>query len=181
MRVFRRIIDHDNPLQPGDPETVTDSTDRLIVPALYCDRLSLPKDYSEMLVRASASQDGYMLTHVLLACIWIQENDCEVELPEGFTSQLYRANANLINNDMTVSDLEIEAGALLFLAGQGELVDKAFIERVVAVQNFDGGWLDSSDTPGTSSGHSAVLALLLLLHAEHPADAYPLMLASGSL
>jgi len=180
MRVLRRIADHDNPLQPGDLEKVNDRINRLIVTALYCDRLGLPEDYPEMLVQA-ASEGGESLTHVLLAWIWIQESDHEVSLPEGFTSQLYRANADLINDDTVVNDLEIEAGALLFLAGQGALVDNAFVERLSAVQNFDGGWLDSSDTPGASSAHSTVLALLLLLHVEYPSDSYPPMLAPPSL
>jgi hypothetical protein len=179
MRLFRRIADHDNPLQYSDLEAVSEDIDLVTVPALYCDRLEIPNNYASMLDRATRL-GNYMLTHALLACIWIQENGCEVPLSNGFVEDMYRANAALINDDQVVTDLELEAAAFLYLAGQGGLVDHAFVERVIAVQNDDGGWLLSSDTPGESHWHATVLGLLLLLHVEYPSDSYPPMLASPS-
>ncbi len=179
LRLFRRIADYDNPLGPGDLEAVFIDIDRLTVPALYCDRLGLPPNYTAMLDEAVRS-GRYLLTHALLACIWIQENGCEVPMPDGFIEDVYRANAALIGDDPVVDDLELEAAALLYLAGQGALVDHAFVERVIAVQNYDGGWLPSSDTPGESHWHATVLGLLLLLHVEYPSDSYPPMLAPPS-
>jgi hypothetical protein len=179
MRVFRRIADYDNPLQAGDLQQVSEDIDLVTIPALYCDRLEMPNNYPSMLDRAT-SLGNYMLTHALLACIWIQENDCEVPLSNEFIEEVYRANAALINNDQVVTDLELEAAAFLYLAGQGGLVDNAFVERVIAVQNDDGGWLLSSDTPGESHWHATVLGLLLLLQLEYPSDSYPPMLASPS-
>jgi hypothetical protein len=176
MRLFRRIADYDNPLQTDDLLAVSEDIDLVTVPALYCDQLGLPNNYPSMLTRATSVGD-YMLTHALLACIWIQENGCEVPMPGDFMENLYRANAGLIGDDQEVSDLELEAAAFLYLAGQGALVDHAFVERVVAVQNADGGWLRSSDTPGDSDWHTTVLGLMLLLHVEYPADSYPPMLA----
>jgi hypothetical protein len=180
MRVFRRIADHDNPLQVEDLQAVSEEVDRVTVPALYCDRLGLPADYPAMLVEA-ANRGEQLLTHVLLAWIWIQDNGCEVPLPDGFIEDMYRANAALINDDHGgVTDLKLEAAAFLYLAGQGALVDHAFVERVIAVQNFDGGWAPSSDTPGDSNWHPTILGLLILLHVEFPADSYPPMLAPAS-
>jgi len=179
LRVFRRIADHDNPLQAGDLQAVTDDISRVTVPALYCDRLGLPADYPAMLVRAGNRGD-YMLTHALLACIWIQDNGCEVPLPDDFIEDMYRANAALINDGPGMTDLKIEAAAFLYLAGQGALVDDAFVGCVIALQNDDGGWSPSSDTPGASDWHTTTLALLLLLHVEFPADSYPPMLAPAS-
>jgi hypothetical protein len=175
-RVFRRIADYNNQLQPGDLEAVFIKIDLLTVPALYCDRLGLPPNYTAMLNEAVRT-GGYMLTHALLACIWIQENGCEVPLPDETIENMYHANAALINDDPVVNDLELEAVAFLYLAGQGALIDHAFVERVIAVQNDDGGWLPSSDTPGDSHWHTTALALLLLLHVEYPSDSYPPMLA----
>jgi hypothetical protein len=180
LRVFRRIADHDNPLQSEDLEAVSVDIDRITVPALYCDRLGLPDNYLEMLDEAARS-GGYLLTHVLLAWIWIQDNGYEVPLPDGFIEAMYRANAALIGDDSVVNDLELEAAAFLYLAGQGALVGDAFVERVIAVQNYDGGWLPSSDTLGDSYWHTTILGLLLLLHVEYPADLYPPMLAPASL
>ncbi len=179
MRLFRRIADHDNPLQYSDLEAVSEDTDLVTVPALYCDQLGLPNNYLSMLDQATRL-GNYMLTHALLACIWIQENDCEIPLSNDFIENVYRANAALINDDQVVDDLELEAVAFLCLAGQGALVDHAFVDRVIAVQNYDGGWLPSSDTPGDSDWHTTALALLLLLHVEYPSDSYPPMLAPPS-
>jgi hypothetical protein len=176
LRVFRRIADYSNPLQTGDLEAVYIDIDRLTVPALYCNRQGLPPNYTAMLNEAVTS-GKYLLTHALLACIWIQENGCEVPMPDGFIEDVYHANAALIGDDSVVDDLELEAAAFLYLAGQGALVNQTFVERVIAVQNYDGGWLPSSDTPGESHWHATVLGLMLLLHVEYPSDSYPPMLA----
>ncbi|MCJ7762893.1 hypothetical protein MUP38_05510, partial [Candidatus Bathyarchaeota archaeon] len=74
----------------------------------------------------------------------------------------------------------LEAAAFLYLAGQGALVNDAFIDRVIAVQNYDGGWLLSSNNSGSSDWHPAILGLFLLLQREYPADSYPPMLAPES-
>jgi hypothetical protein len=176
LRVIRRIADHDNPLQAGDLQAVWADVDFVTVPALYCDRFGL-SDHYPALLQLSVSQGGYMPPHVLLAWIWIQDNGCEVPLPDGFIEDVYRANVALIGDDPVVDDLELEAAAFLYLAGQGALVDDAFVERVIKVQNDDGGWLDSSDKPGDSHWHASILGLLLLLHVEYPADSYPPVLA----
>ena len=178
--MFRRIADYDNPLQAEDLQAVSLPSDRIIAYALYCDRLGLPSDYSEMLDRA-VSQGGYHLTHVLLAWIWIQENGCELALPDGFIDDMYRANSAIINNNpRVVDDLKLEAAAFLYLAGQGALVDDSFVDRVITSQNDDGGWGVSSDGQGDSYWHSTILGLLLLLHVEFPADSYPPVLDSTS-
>jgi hypothetical protein len=179
MYVFRRIADYDNPLQAEDLQALSNNLDCLTAPALYCDRLGLPADYPGRLEQAVTSGD-YMLTHALLAWIWIQENDCEAPLPDGFIEDMYRANTALINDDSVVEDIELEAAAFLYLAGQGSLVDDAFVERVIAVQNYDGGWLDTRNNLGDSDWHSTILGLLLLLHVEYPADSYPPVLAPTS-
>jgi hypothetical protein len=176
LRVFRRIADSDNPIRDEDWLAISADIDFFIVPALYCDRRSLPDNYFEALSRA-ASMGGLQLTHTLLACIWIQENDCEGSLPEGFMGKVCRATAALINGDSVVNEVELEAAAFLNLAGQGALVNVSFVERVVAAQNGDGGWLRSSDSPENSYWHSTVLGLMLLLHAENSSDSYPPMLA----
>jgi hypothetical protein len=178
LRVFRRIADHDNPLQAEDLEAVSAEVDSLTVPALYCDQLALPADYPALLDRI-ASLGDYKLTHVLLAWIWIQNNGCEVSLPDGFIEGIYLATAALIGDNPVVDDLELEAAAFLYLAGQGALVDNAFVERVIEVQNDDRGWGYSSET-GDSEWHPTILALLLLLHVGFPADSYPPMLAPAS-
>jgi len=183
LRVFRRIADYDNPLQIEDLQSVKLPSDILIVHALYCDRpeRGLPMNYPAMLER-EALEGGYHLTHVLLALIWVQENGCELTLPEGFIDEVYRANAEIINNDpKTVDDLKLEAAAFLYLAGQGDLVNDSFVEHAIASQNGDGSWEQPNDSENQDywHWHSTILGLMLLLHVEFPADSYPPVLDSA--
>ena len=179
LRVLRRIADHDNQLLDGDLAAVSALTDLYTVPALYCDRIPLSFDYPSVLWDA-AVQGHYMLTHVVLACIWVQENGCEMPFSEDTLNEIYFATSRLINNDSVVNDLELEAAAFLYLAGKGSLVGDAFVEQVIEVQNYDGGWLDSSDIPGASYWHASILGLMLLLHVQNPASSYPPMLAPAA-
>jgi hypothetical protein len=180
LNVFRRIAVYDNPMQPEVLESVMIPTDSIISYALYCDRFVLPSDYFETL-EGAVSEGGYYLTHVLLACIWIQENGCEGALPNGFIDHVYRATAVIVDrNPMVVDDLTLEAAAFLYLAGQGERVNPSFVNRVIASQNNDGGWEEAPDGQGGSYWHSTILGLLLLLHVQYPADYYPPVLASPS-
>jgi hypothetical protein len=166
-RVLRRFADRDNPLQPDDWDAVTLQSDRLIVCALYCDRLGLPGSFPEML-RKSASAGGYFLTHVILTWFWVQENGCRLVLPDGFMDGVYGAGAAIIDADPSiVSDLRLEVAAFLHLVGQGARVDEAFVERVVATQNRDGGWGGRGEQAG-SDWHSTILGLLLLLQVKFP-------------
>jgi hypothetical protein len=176
-RIFRRIADYNNSIvQPSDFNSVTDEYDVLTVPALFSDRMGLPPDYPSMLIDA-ADRGGYLLTHVLLATIWLQDNNCEVPLPDNFVESLYQANAALAGNGAVITDLQIEAAAFLYMAGQGNLVSSAFVQRLIVIQNDDGGWSGSLDTPYTSAWHSSVLGLMVLLHVEFPAASYAPMLA----
>ena len=169
-RVLRRFADRDNPLRPEDWDAVTLQSDRMLVCALYCDRLGLPASFAEMLQKA-ASAGGYNLTHVILTWCWVKDNGCGISLPEGFMERVFRASAAIINGDpMTVSDLRLEAAAFLYLAGRGALVDDVFVERVMATQNGDGGWGKHEDQQGRSDWHSTVLGLLLLLHLKTQGD-----------
>ena len=165
LRVFRRMADYNNPLQPEDWEALTQPSDRLLVSALYCDRLGLPASFADWLDKA-AKLGGYYLPHVLLTLVWVKENGVELALPDGFIDDIYAANAAICNNNpMEVSDLKLEAGAFLCLAGQGPMVDARFIESIVLAQNDDGGW-GPRDAQGNSDWHASILGLLLLLHLD---------------
>ena len=170
LRVLRRIADANNPLRPDDWDHVQIHGDRILAAALYCDRLGLPPSFGDVLVNAVRA-GGYALTHALLAWTWIQDNRCKLALPEGFAEGMYRAVVAILEEQPTmVNDLKLEAAAFLCLARQGARVAPGFVQHVVSIQNFDGGWgkLDDADPakPPESSWHSTILALLLLLHVE---------------
>src|SRR5690606_25115163 len=164
LRVFRRIFDADNPIDPEDWKHVVVPTDRLMISALYCDRLGLPPTYAEALARA-VSQGGYAATHALLSWVYVQDNGCRLELPDGFEEEMYGAVAAIIDQDPTVlHDLNLEAAAFLCLARQGRRVDPRFVRRVVALQHDDGGW----GAVGDSNWHATVLGLTILAHIRFP-------------
>lgn len=173
LRVLRRLLDADNPLQPDDWDHVKIHTDQVLAAALYCDRLGLPEYYAEVLERGIKA-GGYHATHVLLAWIWLNDNRCKLAVRDGFVEDMYRANAAILEDRPNmVNDLKLEAAAFLCMARQGRRVDPRFVRHVVSIQRADGGWgkLDTPDpeNPDASSWHSTILALLLLLHVEFPA------------
>ena len=170
MRVFRRIADPDNPLHVEDLDAVTQSSDRILVTALYCDRLALPPSFPEVLAKAVRA-GGYYLTHVLLASIWMRARGYGPALPPGFIDDLYRCNAAIIDEDpTTVTDLKLEAAAFLYLAEKGSLVTDRFVASVIVTQNHDGGWGKRRDGRDGSDWHATILGLLLLLHVRLRAE-----------
>ncbi|PVX26081.1 MAG: hypothetical protein CW691_02535 [Candidatus Bathyarchaeum sp.] len=176
LRIFRRIVDRDNQYRDGDLNALHIDIDLLTEPALYCDRFGLPEDYAEM-IQSAVDTGDYLLTHALLSLIWIEENGCEVTLPEGFVEQTYSDVADLINYypDMTpYLDLRVEAAAFLCLAGQSDLVENDFVEYILETQLIDGSW---DNINSERRWHTTVLALILLLHVENPSASYPPMLA----
>jgi hypothetical protein len=171
LRVFRRMADPGNPLRFADLEAVSHMSDRIIVSALYCDRLNLPASFVEVLGEA-ARRGGYYCTHALLAWVWIQEYGGRLTVPAGFVDELLDSNAAIVDADTgMVTDLKLEAAAFLYLAGQGVRVDPAFVDAVIKVQNADGGWGMTRGRPGVSAWHGTVLGLLLLLQVQRAANA----------
>ena len=171
LRVFRRVFDANNPIDPDDWAKINIQTDRLLVSALYCDRLGLPDEFSQALERA-VSEGGYAATHALLSWVWIQDNGCNLSVADGFIDRMYSAVADIINEDpLSVNDIKLEAGAFLCLARQLSRVDLGFVQRIVRFRNADGGWgqpVEGAGNPEDSSWHSTILALIILLHIRFP-------------
>jgi len=178
LRIFRRIADYDNVLQPGDDAAVRTQVDRLIVPALYCDRKPPPGDYAAQLQQANGAGE-YQRTHALLSLQWLRENRCAMPVSADFESALIDGVAQLIKVDGTVTDLELEAAGFLYAYGHGDRVDAAFIDEALASQNSDGGWLLSNTEQPGSDWHATTTATYLLLHAYCGKRDYPPMLAPG--
>jgi hypothetical protein len=174
LRIYRRMAVHDTPINLDDYHEVIvgSESDSLVVPALYYGQVPLPSDYYDQLHSGVNSDDKYLLTHALMAIIWIQENGG----PEpDFANETYSRVAALIDVNSPVTDLELEGAAFLYIAGHGDLVSQAFIDKTISAQKSDGSWVDSS-TP-ESVQHTTMLGLMLLLHIQNPSDNYPPMLA----
>ena len=176
MKLYRRIADYDNTVDETDFKAIVEQVDTITIPALYADQRNPPSNYPMVLIDAKDS-GGYMMTHALLATIWLQENNCNISLPDNFIETLYYDTSALTESGLPVTDVTLEAAAFLYEAGQGSLVNPNFAENVIATQNPDGGWSLSSDTPSGSNWHPTILALMILLHVAHPATSHPPMLA----
>lgn len=167
LRVFRRMADANTPLQPEDWDSVDFPKDRVLVAAMYCDQLGLPDSYAEVLA-IEAKAGGYALTHALLSYLFVLDNGCPLDLPEGFVEQMYEDVAAIIDEKPgTINDIKLEAAAFLCLARQSARVNLHFVRRVLAIQNDDGGWGkpdEGAGDPDGSSWHSTILALILLHH-----------------
>lgn len=183
LRLFRRIADYDTPWSIEDFTAVTSVYDMITLPALYCDLLGddgPPPDQYFSMLNSSVYGESYKVTHVLLALIWMQENDCDMELPDGFVEKVYSRNLALIDDeDPTVYDIELEAAAFLCLAGQRDLIDNKFVRLVIDQQREDGSWGVTGDKTD-DRWHTTVLGLTFLLHLEYPSDSYPPSLAPAS-
>ena len=176
MKLYRRIADYNNTVDETDFKAIVEQVDTITIPALYADQRNPPSNYPMVLIDAKDS-GGYMMTHALLATIWLQENNCNISLPDNFIETLYYDTSALTESGLPVTDVTLEAAAFLYEAGQGSLVNPNFAENVIATQNPDGGWSLSSDTPSGSNWHPTILALMILLHVAHPATSHPPMLA----
>jgi hypothetical protein len=176
MKLYRRIADYNNTVDETDFKAIVEQVDIITIPALYADQRNPPSNYPIVLMDAKDS-GGYMMTHALLATIWLQENNYNISLPDNFIETLYYDTAALTESDLPVTDVALEAAAFLYEAGQGNLVYPDFAENVIATQNPDGGWSLSSDTPSGSNWHPTILALMMLLHVAHPATSHPPMIA----
>ena len=122
LRVLRRLIDANNPLQPDDWDHVLIHTDRILA------RRSIAIDWAFPSTSRKRSRrevsGGYHATHVLLAWIWMQDNRCQLAVRDGFVEDMYRANAAILEDQPTiVNDLKLEAAAFLCMARQGKRVD----------------------------------------------------------
>jgi hypothetical protein len=174
--VFRRLID---PGQKARREWLDAAPggvrglDRLTVLALYCDQVPPPADYPALLEKGRA-EGGYALTHVALALIWLRENDCRIVEPD-FEKRVIRETAALVRVDATVSDLELEAAAMVARLGEARILPDGFLEEVIAAQHPDGGWAEDSGKAGLADWHPTFLALWLLLESEHPGVTIPMV------
>jgi hypothetical protein len=178
--VFRRLIDPEQKARPEwfDPAAGgARGLDRLTVLALYCDQVPPPADYRALLEKGRA-EGGYALTHAALALIWLRENGCRVAEPD-FEKRVIRETAALVRADGAVSDLELEAAAMVARLGEARLLPDRFPQEVMAAQHGDGGWAEDGGKTSPSDWHPTILALWFLLEIEQPGGTIPMVPRPG--
>lgn len=165
---FYRLIDPGVRPPAGELRTVPGLTGAVTAQALHCDWAPLAPEFWPALDRLAADS-GYGLTHAMLATMWIQENGCRAD-PVRLV-QLRAAGSRrlveLLDRGQAPTDLQVEALAMLFYAGQGSSVEPRHIDALLGLRRSDGGWALDTDR-ASSHPHTTALALWVLLEARHP-------------
>jgi hypothetical protein len=151
------------------------NTDQLVMPALYCDVVALPRDFSRELSRF-ADRGGYDLTHAYLARRLLGDLNCLDAGDSSFRSiaELERSLLAMLRDSLKRSqfdelDVQFEALALLLDRPGAPRPPEIVLQMVLLEQHDDGGWPAARDAP--SSAHPTALvvwALLCLLRPDAP-------------
>ena len=162
LQAFRRLIDAEAVVEAADLEAITDGIDALTGRALNCQKHPLPSGF-ELTLRTAINKGDYLLTHSALALQWLEENGCSSAWSRRLHSIALQQMAKIIEVDLRVTDLELEAATFLYYMGHEHLVPPGYIDNVLATQREDGGWSgDSALVPETGHWHATSLALWML-------------------
>ena len=162
---LRRILHPKNVCPPAILAMIVSEANRVLGPALYCDRGEYPPNYRGTL-RGAVDEGGYALTHAGLALAFMEAYGCDppVHDPRNFKDKVVTKMAALLDASDGTSDLEMESAAFLHLLGRGDLVPAGFVAAARAAQMPDGGW------PGVSvlasDWHATAVGLWLLLETS---------------
>jgi hypothetical protein len=167
-RPFYRLLDPN--VRPTDAEllAVPGLTGAVTAQALHCDWLPLAPAFWSALDRLAAD-GGYGLTHAMLASVWIEENACKADPARlvQLRADGSRRLVELLDRGRGPTDLQVEALAMLFYAGQRASVQPRHVDALLALRRADGGWALDGDR-SASHPHTTALALWVLLEARHP-------------
>ena len=167
--IFRKI---DDPMATVDKKKIADLphvVDRITASALHCDGIEVPREWIEILGKASRA-GGYALTHSALAAEWTVENGCRSresigELRREQTAllvDLVARRSQLSPQFEADIDLWIEAMVMLYYTGQSAEVAEEWVADMLARQRGDGGWARGS-RESRSDPHPTALAVWVLL------------------
>jgi hypothetical protein len=124
------------------------------------------------LLRGGSATGGYALTQSVLATEWSVENGCvtRAEIQALRAEQiawlvtLVQRREELSDEFDAITDIWLEAVAMLYYVGASNTVRPEWLEEIVRIQNDDGGW-SRSPAERRSDPHATTLALWVLL--EH--------------
>ena len=128
--------------QVEDSMAHSDAGDAYLIHALYCDLVPFSPDNFKKLLTFTDGQGGYGDTHVLLVLSFLKHRNC-VD-----TAEIDTAMAPIVQRiagaefSSTSYDIQAERIVFLYWAGKGDLVQKAWIDHLLAGQAKDGSWVD---------------------------------------
>ncbi|HDP34361.1 MAG TPA: hypothetical protein ENN29_04535 [Candidatus Hydrogenedentes bacterium] len=158
---------------------------RFMLRAMYCDVEPVDSAYAAELVRLVMETDvegdpnnfeGYLATHLILSYQWLKELGCAEALDElaNMEENLAEVLYKIIRVQNGITDLALEAGALLHYMGRLDVVPEELVEgsygSIAQAQMDNGAWDRNGGTRPTPSPqcHTTVFALWNLLENALP-------------
>ena len=169
-----RLIDKSFTVSKEDLEKQLTSTTREVqLRSVYCDLYPIDKNKMLKALYAEADKGDYALTHALLSLQWMKENNCfkhdEVTQLEKY---IVEKQMELLNDHQAMDDLTIEAIAFLLYCNYHNLIKANWLDKVIVLQQDDGGWKWNSSELNTAT-HPSILALWALLEWREPGRNIP--------
>lgn len=146
--------------------------------AMYCDQVPVTAEFvAEVLKQIKETEfkgqpnsyGGYIVSHMILACQWLEELGCAEGMQElaeakpGFADIL----AAMAEDQGITTDLGMEAVALMYYIGAADKVKPEWIQAVAEAQLPDGAW-ERQKGKGQPMGHSTAFGLWILLENALP-------------
>jgi len=139
----------------------------LMLKSAYCDLYPVDNNFLNIL-EGEAIKGKYNLTHALLSLQWLKENGCvNKEDVKNLEQSLIAKHIELIESADEFDDLTIEAVAFVQYCGYHHLVKEEWIQKIIAIQQKDGGWKWNSKNNNTDT-HPSISALWSLLEWQYP-------------
>ncbi len=177
LLALRRVLVPHGATEPKDSDPCVPGVDALACPALHCDHLAPPPDYSERL-RETVADERYGVTHVGLALMAARDLGCRSLVPAEIEAAAIEGMTKLVAVDGRVTDLEVEAATHLSYLGHGDRLPEGFTEEVLAGQRPSGGWaLDSAARGQRAFWHATCYAAWYLLESRPGPGERPPMVA----
>lgn len=163
QRRFLRVLDgcHQQAFEISSLPAV----DQLTLPPLYCSGPEQMAAWSQLVADALGRRDTGV-THALMGYLFGRASGCRDEALDVHGDALLSAVGALVEPEDGLSDLEVEAMALLMSADARALVSTDALGALVEARNADGGWGELHEP---SNWHTTGLAVWVLSAAQLPA------------
>lgn len=181
-----RLLQHNLDTTPDNPNTTW------LLFGLYPEQLELPEEDRRLLFETPERiDDGYELTHALLAYVWLQQRAPQLAAELHVGERIADAGNRMRRQqtwDARPSDIYNERVAFWLLMRTPDRIRPRWVERILLSQNADGGWtFNPSETRmlrqmvglrgnGASHPHPTFLALYALVEYREllrEREAYP--------
>ena len=149
--------------------------------AMYCDQAAVDEAFVNEVVRQARETEfkgstnsfgGYVVSHMVLAYKWLKENGCAeaFESLAGIEEELAGLLAVMVDDQQVVTDLGMEAVALLHYLGRSDQIKEEWPEAIAAAQMPEGCWDRQGGQSATPvpQGHPTAFALWVLLEDALP-------------